>query len=127
MFTSIARLLDRAKLRHSPREVEVIADDDGVRVVLDDRTISPKFHWSDVTEIRTFKVGLITVDDIRLAFQADGTWHEFSEDWKGFGQLSAKMRENFPGVPADWFAEVMHPPFATNEEILFRRIEPERS
>jgi hypothetical protein len=121
MFGSIAGLIDRWKRRFASRSFEVLADRDGVRVVLADGTVSSRFCWADVTEIRTFKLDLGTWDDIRLAFQVDDLWYEYSEEIKGFGQLSDTMREVFPDVPQDWFWVVMKPAFATNERVLYRR------
>jgi hypothetical protein len=103
------------------QRLDIVADDAGVRLVLDGRTVSPAFDWGEVTEIRVFKRDLGIVDDVRLAFQVRGRWYEFSEEQEGFGDLGVKILEVFPEVPGDWFSEVVQPPFATNERLLFRR------
>jgi hypothetical protein len=123
MFASITSLIDRWKRLHGPRLVRVLAGRAGVSVVLDDGTVSPEFPWADVVEIRTFKRDLGVVDDIRLAIQAGDFWYDFSEDLPGFRQLSDEMRAAFPEIPRDWYMDVMQPPFATNERVLFRRAE----
>jgi hypothetical protein len=126
MFAPIARLIDRWKRRHGPQSVQVLADRHGVNLVLDGGTVSHQFPWAEVAQIRTFKRDLGTVDDIRLVFQVGDSWYEYSEDLPGFGQLSDVMKEIFPTIPCDWYMEVMRPPFATNERVLFRRADRER-
>jgi hypothetical protein len=121
MFNAINRIIDRLRRRRASRWVEVMANAAGVVVVLDDRAVSPLFRWIDVTEVRTFKRDLGTIDGIRLAFEAGGLWHEFGEDLEGFGRLSDAMSEHIPSIPAGWCADVMHPAFATNERFLCRR------
>lgn len=103
--------------------VEVVPDGDGVQYLRADGTVSPAFRWDHVDEIRTFKRDLGTYDDIRLAFAAGGSWYEIGEDVKGFGRLSDAMREHFPSIPAGWYGDVMLPAFATNERVLYRRVE----
>lgn len=118
MIDVMTRVFDR---RGDARGVEVVADDEGVRVVVGGGLGRLRFRWRDVAEIRTFKVDLGTTDDVRLAFRARGVWHEFSEDWEGFMQLTQKMAEVFPTVAEDWYAVVMFPPFAANETVLYLR------
>ncbi len=120
MFAAVARLIGRWERRRRPQAVEVLVDDDGVGVVLHDGSALPRFRWAEVAEIRTFKLDLGTVDDIRLQFRTADSWEEFSEDLRGFGCLSDKMMEQFPEIPRDWYMAVMQPPFATNERVLFR-------
>jgi hypothetical protein len=79
----------------------VVVDDVGVRRIRDGHTGSVAFSWGDVTEIRVFKRDLWIVDDVRLAFQTRDGWYEFSEEEQGFEALGTKMREVFPGVPAE--------------------------
>jgi hypothetical protein len=119
MHAAIVRLLGALKLDRAPRPVDVVADDLGVSSVLANGATSRAFRWRDVSEIRAFKRDLLVVDDIRLAFQADGVWHEFSEELRGFSQLSEVMGDIFESIPLGWHAEVMFPPFTTNERVLF--------
>jgi hypothetical protein len=121
MFAFLTGLIDRCKHRPNSRSEEVRADRDGVIVVRGDETVLLRFFWADVTEIRTFKRDMGTVDDIRLALQAGESWYELSEDLRGFSRLSDTMMEVFSTIPRDWYMEVMQPPFATNERVLFRR------
>lgn len=125
MFASFSRLLDRFRRRSTSRSVEVLANDDGVKLVLGDGTSLPQFLWVDVTEIRTFKLDLLIYDDIRLAFQAGDLWYEYSEEIEGFIPLTEKMTQVFPTIPEDWHTVVMHPAFATNERVLYQRTIPD--
>jgi hypothetical protein len=119
MFRKLFELLGRFCGGREARSIEVFADDEGVGIVRARQATEQLFRWSDVTEIKTFKLDLITFDDIRLAFKVDGGWYEIGEDTPGFTQLTEKMMAIFPAVPADWYADVMLPPFAANERILF--------
>jgi hypothetical protein len=101
----------------------VVVNDAGVRRVRDGHAVFPILNWGDVIEIRAFKRDLWIVDDVRLAFRTREGWCEFSEEEGGFEALGQKMCEMFPGVPTDWFEEVLQPPFETRERILFRRDE----
>ena len=123
MRTPIARLIDRWNHRQRSRSVKVVVDDEGVSVVDGNGTILQQFRWADVIEIRTFKLDLGTVDDIRLSFETADLCNDFSEDIEGFRQLSDRMLAVFPTIPRDWYGAVMQPPFATNDRVLFRRSE----
>ncbi len=64
---------------------------------------------------------MLTVDDIRLAFDMDdGTTLEISENADGFDGLRYAMAHHF-GIRDDWFLRVAMPPFATNLTILWTR------
>jgi hypothetical protein len=101
--------------------VTVRVDDEGVVIERAGRKEPLVFQWRDVDEIRTFKVGLVTTDDIRLAFWASGLWYEISEEDAGFTALAELMRAKFPSIPEDWYWTVMKPAFATNQRTLWKR------
>lgn len=107
--------------------VGIVADNDGVGFILGARTVSPAFRWDDVTENRVFKRDLGIVDDARLAFHVHDRWFGFSEEQSGFARLGQTMCDVFPQITAEWFTEVLQPPFATNERILFRRPSSDRT
>ena len=116
----IAWLFGRWTRRFAGPPAELVADGEGVSL-LRDGLPALRFHWAEVAEIRTYKADLGVVDDIRLAFLAGGSWHEFGEDTPGFRRLTEAMAEAFPTIPADWLRDVMFPAFATNERTLYRR------
>ena len=82
---------------------------------------SVRFRWAEVDEAVTFKRDCYIYDDIRLAFRLADRWVEISEESPEWSDLAAAMESHLPGVPADWYLEVMMPAFATNFRVLFRK------
>jgi hypothetical protein len=108
-------------LRRRPVVVTLQMDDERVTIQRSDREEPLSFCWRDVEEIRTFKLDLLTTDDVRLAFRVSDGWYELSEEHTGFMELSEAMRAKFPSIPEDWYQEVMQPAFATNQRTLWKR------
>ena len=121
MLPFLTRILGNLNRRRPSKVIDLVADQAGVAVVYEGQPPEKLFRWEDVEEIRTFKLDCFTVDDIRLAVRAEGLWHEFSEGCPGFFALTNGMRTAFPCIPEKWYWEVMLPPFATNERVLYRR------
>jgi hypothetical protein len=81
--------------------------------------------WEDVCRVRTFKLDLAAVACICLRFeQHRGPALEVLEDWNGFEALTARMRERFPAILADWREKVVHPPFVAGETVLLEASPP---
>jgi hypothetical protein len=75
--------------------------------------------WSDVTEIRAYKIDLVTTDELRLVFAlGPDDWLEISEEQAGFEQVSLAMTSRFPSA-AGWRSRVLKPAFATNETVIY--------
>ena len=82
-------------------------------------------RWSDIDGIATWKVDLVTYDDIRLVFHLVGDrWIEVSEEQPGFVELCEKMQKQFPSIPEGWYLDVMQRTFATNLRVLYRSHSP---
>ncbi len=79
-----------------------------------------RFWWDDIVEIQTYKIDLLIYDDICLAFQAAGWWHEISERDIGFSQLTKAMHDRFPSIDPQWYFTVMHPAFEPNQRTLWK-------
>lgn len=85
-------------------------------------------RWDEVREIRTYKIDLLSYDEICLCFEVAGTgtteggtlWIEVTESDQGFRLLTDHMERRFPAIPSDWYSEVMFPAFATCEAVLYR-------
>jgi len=98
-------------VRTSPEGFEVCARGSGEQ--------EASLRWDEVTRVRTYKLDLVTVDCICLLFERAGAAPvEVLEEWDGFVELMERMRERFPGIPADWYLKVMQPAFERNETIL---------
>jgi hypothetical protein len=80
-----------------------------------------RFRWGEVREVVTFKRDFGVYDDIRLAFRLAGGWVEVSEESEGWSALTEAMARHLPGIPAEWYSEVMSPAFETNDRVLFKR------
>ena len=76
--------------------------------------------WETVSEIWSYKVDLITTDEVFLEFSTCGRVVEVSEECPGFAALETAMTSAFP-VTSDWRAAVLAPAFARNRTILYRR------
>jgi len=79
------------------------------------------FRWADVREVVTFKRDFLTWDNVRLEFRVADGWVEVSEESAGWPALPEAMARHVPGIPAEWYSEVMFPAFATNYRVLFKR------
>jgi hypothetical protein len=75
--------------------------------------------WADVTEIRAYKIDLLTFDEIRLVFESGAeNWVEISEEQPGFSEVASAMVIRFPST-YDWRSRIAQPAFATNETVLY--------
>lgn len=114
----VRNILNRFRRATAARAISV--REDGLVFTWSDGREPIDMRWRAVEEIRTFKVDMAVHDDVRLAFLFDGHWYEISEDESAFPRVVAAMHEHLTGVPADWFEQVVQPPFATNERVLWR-------
>ena len=77
--------------------------------------------WSDVREIRCYKLDLLCYDEVCLGFALEQDWIEVYESDDGFGGLTEQMQLFFPAIPEGWFCKVAFPPFETCEAVLYCR------
>jgi hypothetical protein len=78
--------------------------------------------WTAVTEIRAYKLDLLTTDEIRLVFRLrSGEAVEISEEQPGFAETTAAIASRFPST-SEWYNRVAHPAFATNETVLYAAV-----
>lgn len=93
----------------------------------DPSAVAAHVGWGEVVRIRTYKRDLFGVDQVCLSFErGTGGPVEVHEDMAGFEDLSARLRDRFPVIPADWFGTVVQPPFAENAAVLFEADGPWR-
>jgi hypothetical protein len=82
---------------------------------VDDRVV----YWSEVSEIRGYKLDLVTVDEIRLVLTTkSGDSIEVSEDQAGFEVFAEAMVLAFPST-GDWHARLSIPAFAADDQVLY--------
>lgn len=85
---------------------------------------APGFRWSQVSAVTAFKRDLLTVDLLCIAFVLEeGTSLEANEEMDGWSALMDSLPVHLSGVPVyrDWALQVLQPPFARNETVLFER------
>jgi hypothetical protein len=102
-----------ARTSQSPWE-EVITDATGFRVG------SKRLDWSQVTSISAFKRDRLTLDDVWFHLEGPEEPTLVCEEQPGFAEWEATLRQKFPAV-ASWRESVIHPPFAENFIVLYRR------
>ena len=81
--------------------------------------------WATVRRISTYKLDLLTSDEICLALEYDDgiPMHiEVSEEQPGFEQFRIFVEKRFC-FPGDWWETVMKPAFARNHAVLYERAE----
>src|SRR5262245_11109522 len=120
MLGLIRRLKSRWFRRRGPEAPALEVTDEEV-IIRAARQAPLAFRWDEVREAVTFKRDLMTYDDVRLAFLLADGWVEVSEEAAGWPALKEAMARCLPGIPAEWYSEVMFPAFATNYQVLFKR------
>jgi hypothetical protein len=81
--------------------------------------------WAAVRRISTYKLDLLSTDEIRLVFEYDDAvpMHiEVSEEQPGFQQFRTLTEKRFC-FAGDWWETVMKPSFARNDAVLYERAE----
>jgi hypothetical protein len=112
-FFSRVRKVFRA--RASPADPPISVSVDGFAV--SGRSIS----WHDIQEISAYKIDLFTVDEVRFSLSvSSGPDVVVSEEQHGFSELVTSLALQFPSV-AGWERKVIHPAFARNQTMLYRR------
>jgi hypothetical protein len=88
-----------------------------------DGTVVPGFRWSEVTRIETYKLDLLTYDEVALLFTtADGCF-EILESQTGFKDSFAQLEQQF-GLSSEWYFQVMEHAFVTNHRVLYQKESP---
>ena len=79
------------------------------------------FLWSQVSKIETYKIDLITYDEVALAFTTDIGVFQILEGHSAFVELTHKLSTYFDTVDPSWYFEVMQNAFETNHKVLFEQ------
>jgi hypothetical protein len=119
---SLKNVISRIGRKPNREMVQIQTSDDGLEAIWEDgRTEAMK--WLEVDRIFTYKVDCFAHDMIWLAFERRG--HEealhIREETEGFQNLMSALGKAFPELNAEWYTNVMQPPFAENLTILFER------
>lgn len=133
-FKSLRGALDGAKVarafeafRARRRRPAIRCGEDGIGVTLDPDQpdlIEPLMTWSEVRSVTALKRDLSRVDLICLQFEGrHGQIYEVHEEMVGWPDLLEALPRHLPGclTEGEMLGKVMHPPFAANETVIFRR------
>ncbi|WP_211251131.1 hypothetical protein, partial [Arenimonas composti] len=77
-------------------------------------------EWEWVESVAAFKRDMLTLDDVWFQLEGSGEPVMVCEEQPGFAEWERKLCEHFPSV-AGWREQVIHPPFAENFTVLYRR------
>jgi hypothetical protein len=71
-----------------------------------------RFGWAEVSGIFGYKIDLLVVDQIRLAFEVEGgVTRIVTEDMAGFESLKEVLSLHFEGMKGSWWLETVFPAF----------------
>ena len=79
-----------------------------------------KIKWLDIESIIAYKEDLVTVDEIRMTIVYNNLQLSVTEETPGWEKFILKIKSIFPGIPPNWDLEIVQPPFATNEIVLYK-------
>lgn len=74
----------------------------------------------DIDAVAFYKRDEITTDLICCEVEVAGRVWTFHEEEAGWKDLIAHLA-GLPGFRADWYAEVVHPPFAVSKTVAYQR------
>ena len=82
-----------------------------------------RIEWPEVQQVTAYKADLLTYDSVTLVFLLAGQRGQVTlyEEMEGFEILMKAMTAALPIAPANWYEQIIQPPFATNEMRLFSR------
>lgn len=114
----VRKMVDFFKRRSMPKDPPVSVDQSGFSFTPQDGH-ECRVRWSDIHEIRAFKLDLLTWDEVRFTFRvAPDLWIDISEEQAGFDDLVTELESRFPTVRG-WQAAVIKPDFTRNETVLY--------
>jgi hypothetical protein len=121
----LKRLREWYRRRQFPELARIELQPGGFAVVPRDEPRRHVVRWASVRRITAYKRDLITTDEIRLAFETDELLPgsvEVSEEYGGFQEIFGALEREL-GVSPKWYWEIMVPPFARSEQVVYERAE----
>ena len=91
-----------------------------------------KLTWGEIVEVRAFKMDLISRDLVCISVIHAGPDGmptrsvQLHEDMPGWYTLLEELSVNLAGCRQDWWAEVAFPAFASNERVIYKRVQTPR-
>jgi hypothetical protein len=103
-------------------EYIVDTDEEGINLFQGLRLIS-KIKWQNIIKIVAFKADLGTYDSVSLSVTSlpNNEAVIFHEEMDGFENLIKVLASRLSIIPTDWYEQIIQPPFATNETVLYEK------
>jgi len=125
----LQRVIERIKsLREGRTNTEYAIETSASGVCLAWRTMENEtgeenLDWSEIEEVETYKVDLITVDCICVSLVRGESQMVLTEDMNGWQDFLAALSLRLDGFPRkdEWYAEVLQPAFDANQKTLWKR------
>ncbi len=95
-----------------------IVDDGGIAIG-EDGKIPDRVRWTEIVEIRAYKLDLFTFDALCFLLATPSTTLEICEEDVGFRQAMAALQARYR-FPEGWYGNLIAPAFERNEMILWR-------
>lgn len=78
-----------------------------------------EISWEEVETIYSYKVDLITIDEIILEISTKDKIYKFPESEENWFEFAKFITEKFELESFDWYEKVMKPAFKENRTLLF--------
>ncbi|MES2604860.1 MAG: hypothetical protein V4603_07975 [Pseudomonadota bacterium] len=112
----LSKFLNLFASHQRPPARPVVFDAEGFRLGVEDSPLA----WDDVLKIVTYKIDLITVDEIFIDFiHANGVLI-VGEENPGFHEFMIEVVHRFP-TAIEWYEKVSQPAFAACTTVLYER------
>lgn len=122
MFNLLRKLSAIFRLKPVSEPVTIDVVETGFRFIRDGEVLY-EIPWSDIDEIATYKDDLVGYDEVCLRFHSTSwdEWFWLGEESPMFKDLEKMIRDQFSGIPENWFHDVAFPAFETNYRMLWKK------
>lgn len=80
-----------------------------------------QISWEDVEKIHSYKIDLITIDEIILEISTKDKINRFPESEENWFEFANFITEKFGLESFEWYFHIMHPAFQENRTLLFEK------
>ncbi|PUB25902.1 hypothetical protein C8J95_11269 [Elizabethkingia sp. YR214] len=94
-----------------------------IRFVEEIKTI----RWDDIVLISTYKKDLLTVDCIMIEIHLKETLISINDQAEGYMKFMETASQRLQHFKKDWFMAVAFPAFETNETVIYKRLNDEKT
>ena len=77
-------------------------------------------NWLEIEEVSTYKIDLLTYDEIVIDIKCKDIKFTIDEDSKFWNEMVSNLCLFFPMIDNKWYGNVAQPPFASNYTIIYQ-------